>query len=299
MNAPLRQTAGPRFEHVATLRAAMCAEIARFCETTGRMPIARDLERWAGLSRNMGSYHAHRLRMQGLVTFELGESKTLRQGKPTQAIFIVLTDAGRAMAERSTGLVDAPRVVFDGRTPREAPKRPRVPERFEEGHRFGTRVLVCVIDDEVMARCALCGFESASAAITWGRGRPTACRRCSDNTTKPPTDRAWAEATPDTTSVLREERDELLDFVLEEIGAAPFTEDERMDLALTYLTEHAPNQGLTLEQVATVLGVSRERIRQIERDALTKLRARMRRSGEAADIIESLREIDAHRVGEE
>jgi hypothetical protein len=304
LNAPMKQMGGARFHTVAAMRSAMCAEIALFCETTGRMPIARDIERWAGLTKNMGSYHAQRLRMHGLVTFEFGESLTIRAGKPTRSIFICLTDAGRAVAKKSSGLLDAPRKVVDGRTPREQPiKRKRQRDRLTPGHRHGTRVLVCVLDQEVMTRCVLCGFEATLALCAWGIGRPTVCRRCGDDTSSPPPPpevaAAWADDTPDIASATREERDDLLDLVLEEIGASPFNESERMDLAIAYLAEHAPNQPLTLEQVAIVVGVTRERIRQVERNALDALRARMRRSGEADDIIESLREIDAHRVGEE
>jgi DNA-directed RNA polymerase sigma subunit (sigma70/sigma32) len=52
---------------------------------------------------------------------------------------------------------------------------------------------------------------------------------------------------------------------------------------------------MTYDEIATELGVTRERVSQIEREALAKLRTEFDRRGIAADVVEALRWLDARR----
>lgn len=48
--------------------------------------------------------------------------------------------------------------------------------------------------------------------------------------------------------------------------------DEKLRKACHWVSEFWPGQTLTLEQIGLIMGVSRERVRQIEAQALRKLR---------------------------
>ena len=50
------------------------------------------------------------------------------------------------------------------------------------------------------------------------------------------------------------------------------TTDEKLRKACCWVSEFFPGRTLTLEQIGKVMGVSRERVRQIEAQALRKLR---------------------------
>ena len=50
------------------------------------------------------------------------------------------------------------------------------------------------------------------------------------------------------------------------------TTDERLRQACRWVSNHCPGRSLTLEQIGNIMGVSRERVRQIEAQALRKLR---------------------------
>jgi len=57
-------------------------------------------------------------------------------------------------------------------------------------------------------------------------------------------------------------------------GTTPYDEDKRCQ----YVVEHHPH-GLTLDQIGDLLGLTRERVRQIEAKALERLVKRMRLVG--------------------
>ena len=48
--------------------------------------------------------------------------------------------------------------------------------------------------------------------------------------------------------------------------------DERLRQACCWVSKQCPGRSLTLEQIGNIMGVSRERVRQIEAQALRKLR---------------------------
>ena len=48
--------------------------------------------------------------------------------------------------------------------------------------------------------------------------------------------------------------------------------DERLRKACYWVSTYCPGRSLTLEQIGSIMGVSRERVRQIEAQALRKLR---------------------------
>lgn len=48
--------------------------------------------------------------------------------------------------------------------------------------------------------------------------------------------------------------------------------DERLRQACCWVSTRCPGRSLTLEQIGNIMGVSRERVRQIEAQALRKLR---------------------------
>ena len=57
-----------------------------------------------------------------------------------------------------------------------------------------------------------------------------------------------------------------------QIPTFPGNSDQRLTKFAAWSSEHAPGQRYTLEQIAKMAGVTRERIRQIESKALRKLR---------------------------
>ena len=65
------------------------------------------------------------------------------------------------------------------------------------------------------------------------------------------------------------------DFALPCFEGSP---EERLRSACVWVAENAPGRQLTLEEIGHVMGVTRERVRQIEAHALRKLRhpSRMR-----------------------
>ena len=65
------------------------------------------------------------------------------------------------------------------------------------------------------------------------------------------------------------------DFVLPCFEGSP---DDRLRSACVWVAENSPGRRLTLEEIGQVMGVTRERVRQIEALALRKLRhpSRMR-----------------------
>jgi len=50
------------------------------------------------------------------------------------------------------------------------------------------------------------------------------------------------------------------------------TPEERLRAACIWVSENSPGRQLTLEEIGRVMGVTRERVRQIEAHALRKLR---------------------------
>ena len=48
--------------------------------------------------------------------------------------------------------------------------------------------------------------------------------------------------------------------------------DERLRQTCCWVSQYCPGRSLTLEQIGSIMGVSRERVRQIEAHALRKLR---------------------------
>ncbi len=61
---------------------------------------------------------------------------------------------------------------------------------------------------------------------------------------------------------------------IEELKIPTFlgSRDERLRQACCWVSQYCPGRSLTLEQIGTIMGVSRERVRQIEAQALRKLR---------------------------
>ena len=61
---------------------------------------------------------------------------------------------------------------------------------------------------------------------------------------------------------------------IEEIEVPTFSGsvNERLRQTCCWVSQHCPGRSLTLEQIGTIMGVSRERVRQIEAHALRKLR---------------------------
>ena len=61
---------------------------------------------------------------------------------------------------------------------------------------------------------------------------------------------------------------------IEELNLPIFTgsTDERLRQACCWVSKQCPGRSLTLEQIGNIMGVSRERVRQIEAQALRKLR---------------------------
>jgi DNA-directed RNA polymerase sigma subunit (sigma70/sigma32) len=59
------------------------------------------------------------------------------------------------------------------------------------------------------------------------------------------------------------------DLILPDFRGTP---EERLRAACVWVSEHSPGRQLTLEEIGRVMGVTRERVRQIEAHALRKLR---------------------------
>ena len=61
---------------------------------------------------------------------------------------------------------------------------------------------------------------------------------------------------------------------IDTIKIPPFrgTTDERLRKACIWVTKKCPGRRLTLEEIGAIMGVTRERVRQIEARALRKLR---------------------------
>ena len=61
---------------------------------------------------------------------------------------------------------------------------------------------------------------------------------------------------------------------IEEVQIPSFrgSTDERLRKACCWVSKNCPGRTLTLEQIGLIMGVSRERVRQIEAQALRKLR---------------------------
>ena len=59
------------------------------------------------------------------------------------------------------------------------------------------------------------------------------------------------------------------DVILPKFQGSP---EERLRAACVWVSEHSPGRQLTLEEIGRVMGVTRERVRQIEAHALRKLR---------------------------
>jgi RNA polymerase primary sigma factor len=57
-----------------------------------------------------------------------------------------------------------------------------------------------------------------------------------------------------------------------EMPAFVGTTEERLRSACIWVSENSPGRQLTLEEIGQVMGVTRERVRQIEAHALRKLR---------------------------
>jgi RNA polymerase primary sigma factor len=57
-----------------------------------------------------------------------------------------------------------------------------------------------------------------------------------------------------------------------EIPTFPGSVDERLRQTCCWVSQYCPGRSLTLEQIGSIMGVSRERVRQIEAHALRKLR---------------------------
>lgn len=55
---------------------------------------------------------------------------------------------------------------------------------------------------------------------------------------------------------------------------------------------------MTLEEIADIMGITRERVRQIEKKALAKLRIRLRKRGiDITDLIGTMEELPQRRTG--
>ena len=57
-----------------------------------------------------------------------------------------------------------------------------------------------------------------------------------------------------------------------EIPTFPGSVEERLRQTCCWVSQYCPGRSLTLEQIGSIMGVSRERVRQIEAHALRKLR---------------------------
>lgn len=88
-----------------------------------------------------------------------------------------------------------------------------------------------------------------------------------------------ASPVPDPESLAAEQQDDQLRRRLLREGMASLPRRERRILELRYLGE----DGVTLREVGELMGLSRERVRQLESQALRKLRARARRRYQGTD----------------
>ena len=69
------------------------------------------------------------------------------------------------------------------------------------------------------------------------------------------------------------------------------TSSERIGLGLALMRRRFPCERLTLQQMADYCDCSKERIRQIEEQALRKLRGRLRMMGRGGDIMREIGEL--------